>query len=157
MRILADAAIFNDEGKILLIQQTKNGRQPFLWGLPGGHVEKDENPEEAAIREVKEETNLDISLTNFVHAEILYVSDGSEYLLVTYKAKSRDLNNIKIDSKEVNDYGWFSLKEIRDGKIKLRGDFLLPPLLKAFSPSLSTVDSFSISYYNQDEAAKVSV
>lgn len=43
--------------KMLLINHKKTG----LWQQPGGHVEDDENPVETAIREVKEETGIDIS------------------------------------------------------------------------------------------------
>jgi 8-oxo-dGTP pyrophosphatase MutT (NUDIX family) len=42
--------------EIFLIQH-KHGR---YWGFPKGHAEKDETREEAATRELKEETNLDI-------------------------------------------------------------------------------------------------
>lgn len=35
-----------------------------LWTCPGGHIELDENPNEAAIREAKEETGLDVILYN---------------------------------------------------------------------------------------------
>jgi len=44
--------------KLLLLKQDKS---PY-WLLPGGHIEDDELPHEAAVREVKEETGLDIEL-----------------------------------------------------------------------------------------------
>lgn len=43
--------------KMLLVHHKKLGR----WLQPGGHIEQFENPVEAAIREVKEETGIDIS------------------------------------------------------------------------------------------------
>jgi 8-oxo-dGTP pyrophosphatase MutT (NUDIX family) len=52
------------EGKVLLVKHRKLG----IWLPPGGHVEHDgmgnfiETPEEAAVREVKEETGLDIDI-----------------------------------------------------------------------------------------------
>lgn len=152
MRILAGAAIFNKEGKILLVQQTKSGRQPLRWGLPGGHAEGNENPEQTTIREIKEEVGLDIKLTNFVHAEILEVYDGSEYLLLTYKAETKNLDMTRIDSKEVNDYGWFDLEDIKRGKIKLRGNFLIKPITKAFSSTFGNLDSLSVYHYTKKEA-----
>jgi ADP-ribose pyrophosphatase YjhB (NUDIX family) len=45
-------------GKVLLLKQTKSK----FWLLPGGHIDDGELPHEAAIREVKEETNLDIEI-----------------------------------------------------------------------------------------------
>ena len=50
------AAIFDAEGRILLMKRAGNGK----WGLPGGLVEADESPREAAIRETKEETGLTV-------------------------------------------------------------------------------------------------
>ena len=46
----------NDE--ILLVKRALNPGKG-LWGLPGGFIEKGENPETAAIRELKEETMLE--------------------------------------------------------------------------------------------------
>jgi 8-oxo-dGTP diphosphatase len=58
--IAVDAMIGRDD-KILLI---KRKNEPFKgqWALPGGFVEYGESAEEAVIREVKEEANLDISI-----------------------------------------------------------------------------------------------
>ena len=49
--------IIIENGKVLLIQQTKGH-----WGFPKGHVEAFETESETAIREVKEETNLDVKI-----------------------------------------------------------------------------------------------
>jgi ADP-ribose pyrophosphatase YjhB (NUDIX family) len=58
----ACAVISDDSGKILLQRRSDNKK----WGLPGGLMELDESIEQTAIREVKEETNLDIILTDFI-------------------------------------------------------------------------------------------
>jgi len=50
-------ALILDNDKILLIHRFKYGREYFV--LPGGHIEEGESEEEALIREIKEETNLD--------------------------------------------------------------------------------------------------
>lgn len=46
------------EGKVLLHRHAKQG----LWLPPGGHVERDERPDEAARREIEEETGLRLTL-----------------------------------------------------------------------------------------------
>lgn len=56
----AAAIIVNENGQILLQSRTDNDR----WGLPGGCQELGERLEETIIREVKEETNLDITEDN---------------------------------------------------------------------------------------------
>ena len=46
------------EGKVLLHHHRKLG----MWLPPGGHIEKNELPDAAAVREVLEETGLDVEL-----------------------------------------------------------------------------------------------
>ena len=54
--------IFNEENQVLLQKRADVG----LWGIPSGHVEIGETVSQAAIREVKEETNLDISIKKLI-------------------------------------------------------------------------------------------
>lgn len=54
------AVIILNDHKILLMHRHKNGSEYFV--IPGGTLESGEDPRETAIREIKEETNLDIVL-----------------------------------------------------------------------------------------------
>lgn len=58
------AAIIHKDGKILA---TKRGYGEFInqWEFPGGKIEANETKEEALIREIKEELNVEIEITNF--------------------------------------------------------------------------------------------
>lgn len=55
-KVGAEAAIFDAAGRILLVRRADDGQ----WCLPCGWVEPNESPAEAAVREAKEETGLDI-------------------------------------------------------------------------------------------------
>lgn len=66
----AAAIIINENGQILLQSRTDNDR----WGLPGGCQELGERFEDTVIREVKEETNLDITEDNL---ELIAIVSGS--------------------------------------------------------------------------------
>ena len=51
--------VLNGEGKILVIKR-KGGHAPY-YSIPGGRLEDGETFKECAVREIKEETNIDIS------------------------------------------------------------------------------------------------
>lgn len=56
----AAAVVLNNQGEILLIKGPRRG-----WEMPGGQVEEGESLKDAAIREVKEETGIDIAIEKF--------------------------------------------------------------------------------------------
>lgn len=58
--VSAGAVIVNEEGKILLIRGPRRG-----WEQPGGVVEEGESIRDAVIREVKEETGIDVEIIKF--------------------------------------------------------------------------------------------
>ena len=58
----ACAVIVNEKHEVLLQKRSDN----HLWGLPGGLMELDEAIVDTLIREVKEETNLDVFPTDFI-------------------------------------------------------------------------------------------
>lgn len=57
------AVVILDEKKRVLLQKRAD---VGLWGLPSGHVEKGETVAEAAIREMKEEANLEIRIVKLI-------------------------------------------------------------------------------------------
>jgi 8-oxo-dGTP diphosphatase len=67
------AVIVVDGTSIALIERVRDGRRYYLF--PGGTVEADEAPEDAAAREAREELGLDVEITRLV-ARALF--DGTE-------------------------------------------------------------------------------
>lgn len=67
----AAAIILNDKNQILLQRRSDNDK----WGLPGGCQELGERFEETVIREIKEETNLDVNKNDL---ELISVISGNE-------------------------------------------------------------------------------
>ena len=53
--------VSNDRGEILLINSPRRG-----WEYPGGMVEPGETFQDALIREIKEETGVDVEITGFI-------------------------------------------------------------------------------------------
>lgn len=60
--VAASAVVINDQGKIVLHRRSDNAR----WSIPGGAMELGESIAETAVREVKEETGLDVEVERLV-------------------------------------------------------------------------------------------
>ncbi|WKA56644.1 NUDIX hydrolase [Planococcus shixiaomingii] len=58
--VSAAAVVLNENQEILLIKGPRRG-----WEMPGGQVEEGESLKEAAVREVKEESGIDIEVVKF--------------------------------------------------------------------------------------------
>ena len=79
-RVLVGGLIFKN-GKILLLKRTETKKfLPGYYDLPGGKVEPGEDPNHALIREVKEETGLDIEIVKpyNVWTDTLEYNNGKE-------------------------------------------------------------------------------
>jgi 8-oxo-dGTP diphosphatase len=70
--IVANAVIHKD-GKVLIGKKVEGPHPVNLggkWHFPGGHVESGEKPEQAIIREMKEETGLDVKIKRFFDVHV---------------------------------------------------------------------------------------
>ena len=74
------------EGGIVLIRR---GHDPFAgrWALPSGFIEADESIEEAAIRECKEETGLDVELIELFGVDSFPEGPGQAGIIIFYRAR----------------------------------------------------------------------
>ena len=73
------AVILLQDEKIALIERLRAGLHYFTF--PGGHVEPGETPEQAAVRETREELGLDVIIQRLV-AEIWFYDQPQYYFLV---------------------------------------------------------------------------
>ena len=95
-----------EDGKVLLIQQ-KNGH----WGFPKGHIEDDETERNAAIRETKEETNIDVEILDGRRYTENYITDKGNYKEVIYYIAKKVNGEAKRQESEVKALKWVEIKE----------------------------------------------
>ena len=65
VRLAAYCVVVDESGRVLLARWNESVQQP-LWSVPGGGVELAESFEEAAVREVREETGYDVELVRLL-------------------------------------------------------------------------------------------
>lgn len=76
-------ALVIQDGRVLLAQR---GVEPFkgYWDIPGGFLEAGEHPEAGAVRELLEETGLEVRLTYLLGTYMDTYGDGNFYTLNIY-------------------------------------------------------------------------
>jgi 8-oxo-dGTP diphosphatase len=89
MKEIAAIIFENDKGEFLLYLRDNKPDIPFpgYWDLIGGHVEAGESPEEALIREVKEELNIDLKEYTFYKRYECLTGDAYENIKYIYSGK----------------------------------------------------------------------
>jgi ADP-ribose pyrophosphatase YjhB (NUDIX family) len=107
------ACIINNKGQILLQKRSKEGE---IWGLPGGAVEIGESIEEAMVREVKEETGLNVRADYLIGVYSKYFctyanGDKAQTICNLFKCTILD-GDLSIDEKETFDLCFFDIDNI---------------------------------------------
>lgn len=95
--------------KILLVKNN-NGR---YWSFPKGHIEDGENEHQTAIREIKEETGLDVTIFNGFREVSEYCPFGKIRKRVVFFLARAFTDNVKIQEEEIDSYIWVDLQQAR--------------------------------------------
>lgn len=122
------------DNKVLLIHHKGSG----LWLPVGGHIDKNETPDDAVKREFMEELNIEVEILNrndipeggnIVRqlAVPFYVNvhrikgigdvEDHDHCCLFYLCKLKDSENLEINKDEVEDYAWFSREELNQEHI----------------------------------------
>ena len=110
--VFAGGCLFDDRGRVLLQKRSDSGK----WGFPGGAIELGETPEEAAIREVKEETGLDVQVETLIgiytDSDIKYPNgDEAHSICIAYRLKAVS-GQLACDGVETAALQYFAMDEL---------------------------------------------
>lgn len=127
----ANALVRNEDGELLFIKRSNMDTLcPGEWALPGGKIEMDEDPKAAALRELKEETNLD-GLDAILLGKVVTENAVCYY----YEVEVENINIIVLDEENDNyqfmsDGEWLGIDLLLDLKEHLL-DLLTSGIKKA--------------------------
>ena len=114
IRLGCSAAIFDEQGRVLLTKRKDNGQ----WCLPSGGVEPGESVAEGCEREVFEETGLSVKVKRLVgvysHSDQLVIyPDENKVQIVALHFQAEVVGGKLGLSDETTDFGYFTLDEIK--------------------------------------------
>lgn len=110
--VTVGATIFNQDNKMLLVKTHKWNHK---YGLPGGKIEVGEESKNALVREIKEETNIDIFNVEFVLAQDVIFSEEfhkpKHFIFLNYRCQTQNKPDEVVLNEEAQNYVWVSITE----------------------------------------------
>ena len=105
--VTAGAVVVNEEGRVLLVKHVF--RPGSGWGVPGGFINKGEQAEDAARRELREEIGLELD-----RAELAFVRTVAHVNQLEIIFRCRASGTPRPRNIEIHRVAWFKLDELPD-------------------------------------------
>jgi 8-oxo-dGTP diphosphatase len=84
--LLVTAAVITHEGRLLIARRKADVPYPLLWEFPGGKVEKNEDPRDCVVRELREELDIDITVDG-IYDVVYYRYPERPVLVLAYRCR----------------------------------------------------------------------
>lgn len=142
MKTIVAQVYVKKDNKILMVEENKEGIEG-KWNMPAGKLEDNESIIEAAIRETKEETNIDVEIKGLISIQETISELGQ--LLILYFYGEYVSGKIKYDKKEIANVKWMNEEEILSlDKKQIRGSETIEDILKLAKDNLIPLDRIKI-------------
>jgi ADP-ribose pyrophosphatase YjhB (NUDIX family) len=116
---LTVAAVIEHEGRYLLVEERAMGRRVLTQ--PGGHIEADESPEQAVVREVLEETGCTVKCEDMIGVYLwIHPQTRQQFLRIVYAARFIGCDESLPLDDGILERRWMSLGDLRDRRSVLR-------------------------------------
>ena len=119
----AQAHVTRDDGRVLLVKAAYRWR----WGMPGGLMNQGEGPEEAVIRETKEETGLDIVVDGDPVVLVETAMQRVNFIYSARPAPGSDPDALVAQAAEILELGWFAPEEFPETIPDMSGELVFGP------------------------------
>jgi len=111
-RSVVAGVLIDNENRVLIVKRSKNeSSYASMWELPSGKVDHGEDPNEAIIREFKEETNLNVKALfpfKVTHYTIDKPDSKRHTVQIIYFVKKTSENEIKLNDDEHEEFAWIT-------------------------------------------------
>jgi len=116
---LTVAAVVEHDGKYLLVEERSMGRRVLCQ--PGGHIEADESPEQAVVREVLEETGCTVNCHDLIGIYLwIHPQTRQQFLRLVYSAAFVSCDETLALDDGITGRKWMTLLEIEGRESMLR-------------------------------------
>ena len=111
--LIIHTLIVNNKGEVLITKRAStNDVLPEYWDIPGGTLEDGEDPTVGAIREVKEETGLDIFEPQlFFQRSNVDLKKNKQFVTLVFLAKNTGIE-VVLNPCEHSEYKWINVNDI---------------------------------------------
>lgn len=121
--VSAAAIIVNDEGCVLLLDHYLRANSG--WGMPGGFLGHNEQPDKGIRREIREETELELEELKMYRVRTL-----GRHVEILFTARAN--GTPKLAGREIRDFGWFKPEDMPVELISAQRDLIQQVLAQEF-------------------------